>query len=93
MTSQNPTAVRPAAAGSPESGLGTRTGSREERLAALRAKWEQFVAEYAQARARRDEELMTNLRGLLLLIKKEKRRLGADLPPFPSEGEHHLADL
>ena len=35
---------------------------------------------------------MTNLRGLMLLIKREIKRLGGPLPAFPAE-ENHLADL
>ena len=35
---------------------------------------------------------MTNLRGLMLLIKREIKRLGGPLPEFPAE-ENHLADL
>ena len=45
------------------------------------------------ARERNDQEVMTNLRGLMLLIKREIKRLGGDLPAFPHGGEHLLADL
>jgi hypothetical protein len=65
---------------------------REKRLEQLYARWEQFATEYAAAREGNDEELMTNLRGLMLLIKREIRRLGGELPPFPVE-DNHLADL
>ncbi len=64
----------------------------EARLRNLYAKWEQFAREYAEAHARNDQEVMTNLRGLMLLIKREIRRLGGELPPFPVE-DNHLADL
>jgi hypothetical protein len=66
--------------------------SREERLQTLTARWQQFAAEYVAARGRNDQELMTNLRGLLLLIKREILRLGGTLPEFPAD-ENHLADL
>ncbi len=66
--------------------------SREERLQTLAAKWQQFSAEYVAARGRNDQELMTNLRGLLLLIKREILRLGGTPPEFPAD-ENHLADL
>ena len=64
----------------------------EARLKNLYARWEQFAREYTAAHARNDQEVMTNLRGLMLLIKREIRRLGGELPPFPVEG-NHLADL
>jgi hypothetical protein len=64
----------------------------EARLRTLNAKWEQFAAEYVEARKSNDQEVMTNLRGLMLLIKREIRRLGGELPPFPAEGSL-LADL
>ncbi len=67
--------------------------SREDRLDVLYARWDQFVAEYQQAESRNDQELMTNLRGLLILIKKEIKRLGGKMPEFPYSDEHHLADL
>ena len=66
---------------------------REERLNVLFARWEQFAREYADAQRHNDQELMTNLRGLMLLIKKEIARLGGLAPAFPDTGEHHLADL
>jgi hypothetical protein len=69
-----------------------RSESSEERLKTLYARWEQFAAEYAAARKHNDQEVMTNLRGLMLLIKREIKRLGGQLPPFPTE-ENHLADL
>ena len=65
---------------------------REKRLEQLYARWEQFATEYAAARERTDEELMTNLRGLMLLIKREIKRLGGPLPEFPAQ-ENHLEDL
>jgi hypothetical protein len=69
-----------------------RDEGREKRLERLNARWDQFATEYAAARERNDEELMTNLRGLMLLIKREIKRLGGPLPEFPAE-ENHLADL
>src|SRR6185503_11995435 len=45
-----------------------------ERLKTLYARWDQFANEYEAARKRNDQEVMTNLRGLMLLIKKEIRR-------------------
>ncbi|MGH2354927.1 MAG: hypothetical protein ACRDJN_25230 [Chloroflexota bacterium] len=69
------------------------SGARDERLKTLYAKWDQFVGEYREAQQQGDEELMTNLRGLMLLIKKEIRRLGGQMRDFPYSDEHHLADL
>ena len=67
--------------------------AREERLKTLRARWDQFASEYQRAREVDDEELMTNLRGLMILIKREIRRLGGEAPEFPYPEEAHLADL
>jgi tRNA C32,U32 (ribose-2'-O)-methylase TrmJ len=68
--------------------------AREERLRTLYEKWEQFTREYGPARERNDQEVMTNLRGLLVLIKKEILRLGGTVPVFPDHySRHHLADL
>ena len=64
-----------------------------ERLKTLYARWDQFANEYEAARKRNDQEVMTNLRGLMLLIKKEIRRLGGELRDFPYPGEPLLADL
>jgi tRNA C32,U32 (ribose-2'-O)-methylase TrmJ len=66
--------------------------AREKRLEQLHARWDQFATEYAAARERNDQEVMTNLRGLMLLIKREIKRLGGPLPEFPAE-ENHLSDL
>src|SRR5262249_21126991 len=81
------------------SGVQTRTGpaarrgeASEERLKILYGRWDEFAQEYAVAREQNDQEVMTSLRGLMLLIKREIRRLGGELPPFPAE-ENHLADL
>ena len=60
---------------------------REKRLEQLYARWEQFATEYAAARERTDEELMTNLRGLMLLIKREIKRLGGAPAGVPRRGE------
>jgi hypothetical protein len=65
---------------------------RDKRLEQLNARWDQFATEYAAAREGNDQEVMTNLRGLMLLIKREIKRLGGPLPEFPAE-ENHLADL
>lgn len=67
--------------------------TREQRLEALYAKWEQFSEEYTAAQVRNDQELMTNLRGLMLLIKRDIKRRGGQLPDFPYSDVHHLADL
>ncbi len=64
-----------------------------ERLKTLYARWDQFANEYEAARKRNDQEVMTNLRGLMLLIKKEIRRLGGELREFPYPDEPLLADL
>ena len=66
---------------------------REERLKTLYARWDQFANEYEAARKRNDQEVMTNLRGLMLLIKREIKRLGGELRAFPYPDEPHLADL
>jgi len=67
--------------------------AREARLKALYARWQQFADEFKPAHAANDQEQMTNLRGLMLLIKREILRLGGDVPPFPYGGQNHLADL
>ena len=67
--------------------------AREERLKRLYARWEQFAKEYEPASRANDQETMTNLRGLMLLIKREILRLGGEVPAFPAAGEHNLADL
>ena len=67
--------------------------AREARLQTLSARWEQFAKEYEPAYRANDQENMTNLRGLMLLIKREILRLGGQVPSFPSGGEHNLADL
>ena len=74
---------------------GTQTGqaSPEERLKTLYARWDQFANEYETARKRNDQEVMTNLRGLMLLIKREIKRLGGELRAFPYPDAPHLADL
>ena len=67
--------------------------AREERLQTLYARWEQFAGEFHAAHEVNDQEVMTNLRGLLLLIKKEIVKLGGKTPEFPIHGDFHLADL
>ena len=90
--SQNLTQYRPAAlkTGAPPPAT---PEAREERLKSLYARWEQFAKEYELASRANDQETMTNLRGLMLLIKREILRLGGQVPPFPHGGEHNLADL
>lgn len=66
---------------------------RDERLKTLYARWNQFATEYEAARTQNDQELMTNLRGLMILIKREIHRLGGELPKFPYPDEPLLADL
>jgi hypothetical protein len=86
---------RPAAIGTPTP-VPTPPGaqpSREDRLKTLYARWDQFAAEYAAARQVNDQEVMTNLRGLMILIKREIAKLGGALPEFPYPDEPHLADL
>ena len=72
---------------------GAQTATREERLKTLYARWDQFSNEYEVARKRNDQEVMTNLRGLMLLIKREIKRLGGELRDFPYPDAPHLADL
>ena len=67
--------------------------SKDERLKLLYARWDQFANEYEGARMRNDQEVMTNLRGLMLLIKREIKKLGGELKQFPYPEESHLADL
>jgi hypothetical protein len=93
MTSENLAHQRPAAIGTPTPSPTTAAPARQARLQTLYTRWDQFVAEYEQARRRGDEELMTNLRGLLLLIKKEIARLGGEQRRFPASEDHLLADL
>jgi hypothetical protein len=86
-------ATRPSGAAGPGGSGGPGGAEREARLRTLYARWEQFAAEYSAARQRNDQEVMTNLRGLMLLIKKEIARLRGTLPEFPYPDEPHLADL
>ena len=67
--------------------------TRDERLKTLYARWDQFANEYETARKRNDQEVMTNLRGLMLLIKREIKKLGGELRRFPYPDEPLLADL
>ena len=71
----------------------TTAAAREERLQTLYAKWQQFATEYTAMQEKNDQEVMTNLRGLMILIKKEIVRLGGEVPQFPYADEPHLADL
>jgi hypothetical protein len=70
-----------------------REDERGARLRTLRLRWDEFAAEYEQARARNDQQLMTNVRGLMVLIKREMQRLGGALPDFLVRGRAHLGDL
>jgi hypothetical protein len=79
-------------AGQETPGASTPAG-REAKLATLYARWDQFAAEYEAARRAGDQETMTNLRGLLLLIKKEIVRLHGQPPEFPYPDDAHVADL
>ena len=90
--SQNMTQYRPGAlkTGAPAPAT---PEAREARLQSLYARWEQFAKEYEPAYQANDQETMTNLRGLMLLIKREILRLGGQVPSFPYGGEHNLADL
>jgi hypothetical protein len=71
----------------------TREDERGSRLRTLRVRWDEFAAEYKQARARNDQQHMTNVRGLMVLIKQEIQRLGGVIPDFPVRGPAHLGDL
>lgn len=93
MQTENMTQYRPGLL-RPDLGANTATRqSREERLRTLRERWQQFAGEYSQARQGNDQEVMTNLRGLMILIKKEIVRLGGEAPQFPYPDEPLLADL
>ncbi len=88
MKQYRPGVLSPDLTGRPEP-----AAAASERLETLRQRWSQFASEYAAARARNDQEVMTNLRGLMILIEREILRLGGEVPRFPAEGEYHLADL
>ena len=66
---------------------------REVRARALQARWDQFSKEFAEQQRAGNLEVMTNLRGLMLAIKRDAARLGLSLPDFPVGGPNHLADL
>lgn len=66
---------------------------REVRVRALQARWDQFSKEFAEQQRAGNLEVMTNLRGLMLAIKRDAARLGLSLPDFPVGGPNHLADL
>jgi tRNA C32,U32 (ribose-2'-O)-methylase TrmJ len=83
-----PGADNPASAARP-----TTAADKETRLKTLYARWDQFANEYETARRKNDQEVMTNLRGLMLLIKREIKRLGGQLRDFPYPDGAHLADL
>jgi hypothetical protein len=92
MTTEDITARRPGMNQVP-SGKNVTVADPQERLRTLYARWDQFSGEYQQARARGDQETMTNLRGLMLLIKREIKRLGGELRDFPYPDGSHLSDL
>jgi hypothetical protein len=56
---------------------------RDERLRILRTRWDDLEAEYKEAQARNAQQHMTNLRGLMLIVKREIGRLGGRVPEFP----------
>jgi hypothetical protein len=88
------TALRPAAVQAGGPARPATPQAREQRLKTLYERWNQFAGEYRAARERNDQEVMTNLRGLMLLIKKEIVRLGGQAPEFPAVNDEHLiADL
>lgn len=93
MTREDMTRVRPDELHTNEREGPTTLAERQARLETLFARWDQFAAEFSAARGRRDQEVMTNLRGLMLLIKREITRLGGASPQFPHAGDHHLADV
>ena len=66
---------------------------REVRARALQARWDQFSKEFAEQQRTGNLEVMTNLRGLMLAIKRDAARIGLALPDFPVGGPNHLADL
>lgn len=66
---------------------------REVRARVLQARWDQFAREFAEQQAAGNQEVMTNLRGLMLAIKRDAARIGVALPDFPGGGANHLADL
>ena len=66
---------------------------RGARLQTLQRRWDEFAVEYERARARNDQQHMTNVRGLMLLIKREIRRLGGETRDFPVGGRAHLGDV
>ena len=57
--------------------------AREERLRALRERWRDLETQYVEARERNAQQLMSNLRGLMLSIKREIGRQGGKVPEFP----------
>jgi hypothetical protein len=93
MADRRPALLHEPATATHRAAGGPASAERQARLETLYSRWEQFTGEYRAARQRNDQELMTNLRGLLLLVKKEIGRLGGKLPTFPYPDEPHLADL
>jgi hypothetical protein len=80
-------------AGSASRAAGAADGGRAARLRALYRRWDEFAVEYEHARAGNDQQHMTNVRGLMLLIKREIRRLGGETRDFPVGGRAHLGDV
>ncbi len=66
---------------------------KQARLETLQGKWTQFAREYGEQQLQGNQEGLTNLRGLMLSIKREVARLGGKLPKFPVGSPNHLADL
>jgi hypothetical protein len=80
-------------AGSASGTAAASDGGRPTRLRALYRRWDEFAVEYERARAGNDEQHMTNVRGLMLLIKREILRLGGETRDFPAGGRAHLGDV
>ena len=60
----------------------------EERLQRLYAQWHDFRRQFEQAIAQHHEMRKTNLRGSLILIEREIRRLGGTVPEAKSPPAH-----
>jgi outer membrane lipoprotein SlyB len=60
-----------------------RKEDKDERLRSLYERWGQLKVEYEAARDQNAQQLMTNLRGLMLIVQREIRELGGDVPEFP----------
>ena len=92
-TQEREARTRPAPFNAHGAGAPASPAARTFRLAALSGRWEQCAAEYVASRTSNDQETMTNLRGLMMLIQAEIGRLGGEIPAFPgSTAEHQLGD-